>query len=102
MSIASMFVAVAVTLIVGAYLAHPFRVVRVVESTDLVGDIEGWVSQARAEGSAFRVQTEIPEAGAAEAGSEPVNFCFKCGRRLKSDDRFCPGCGTRIERGGAQ
>ncbi len=91
MSVGSILVGVAVTVIVGAYLAHPFRVVNMGKSADL--DIEAWVSRVRAEG---------PVAGAAEADSEPVNFCSKCGRRLASGDRFCPGCGTQIERGAAQ
>ncbi len=93
MGIGSILVGIAATVIVGAYLAHPFRAVTRGESADLDLDIEVWVSRARAEG---------PAVGAAEGDSEPMNFCSKCGRRLKSDDRFCPGCGTQIERGGAQ
>ncbi len=102
MSIGSMFVAAAATLIVAAYLVRPFRIVRVAKGADLDRDIDSWVSRVQSEGPLPRVQADVPAAGAAEAGSESVNFCFKCGRRLKSDDRFCPGCGTQIERGGAQ
>ncbi len=122
MSIASVFVGigsilvgVAVILVVGAYLARPFRVVRVAEGADLDRDIEAWVSQVRAESPIIgAVEADLePATGAAEvylesvidgaeADPEPVNFCSRCGRRLNADDRFCPGCGTQIERGGAQ
>ncbi len=89
MSIGSILVGVAVTLVVGAYLARPFRIAPVGEGADLDQDIETWVAQFRARG----VTT-----GSVETDSEPVNFCFECGRHVGHDDRFCPGCGTRLER----
>jgi len=115
MSIGSILVGVAVVVIVGAYLARPFRIVTV--GADLDRDIETWVSL---------VQVEDPVTGAAEidlleeadlleeidpledvdlledADSESVNFCSRCGRHLNADDRFCPGCGTQVKRGTAQ
>jgi hypothetical protein len=92
MSIGSVLVGVAVALIVGAYLARPFRVVNVNadEDANLDRDIEAWVAQARSRGTGI---------SSVEADSEPVNFCFECGRRVGPDDRFCAGCGTRL-RGG--
>jgi hypothetical protein len=92
MSIGSVLVGVAIALIVGAYLARPFRVVNanVDEGANLDRDIEAWVAQARSRGTGI---------SSAEADSEPVNFCFECGRRVGPDDRFCAGCGTRL-RGG--
>jgi hypothetical protein len=90
MSIGSVLVGIAVTLIVGAYLAQPFRTVAVSKKTNLDRDIETWVAQARSRG------TEI---GSVEVDTEePMNFCFKCGRRVVPGDRFCPGCGTRLVR----
>ena len=87
MSIGSVLVGVAVALVVGAYLARPFRVVSVNADANLDRDIEAWVAQARSRGTAI---------SSAEAELEPVNFCFECGRRVGSDDRFCAGCGTRL------
>ncbi len=89
MSIGSILIGVAVTLVVGAYLARPFRAAPEGEGANLDQDIETWVTQVRA-GGMTTVSTE-PD-------SEPVNFCFECGRRVGPDDRFCPGCGTRLER----
>ncbi len=97
--IGSILVGFAVTLIVGAYLARPFRVVSVGEGADLDRDIEVWVSQIQVEDLVIdAAETDLLE----EADPEPVNFCSKCGRRLDSDDRFCPGCGTQLKRGTAQ
>jgi hypothetical protein len=93
MSIGSILVAVAVTLVVGAYLARPFRTVPAGGGADLDRDIEAWVAQVRAEGTTV---------GSAEPDSGPVNFCFECGRRVSPGDRFCPRCGTRLRKGGAQ
>ena len=87
MSIGSVLVGVAVALVVGAYLARPFRVVSVSADANLERDIEAWVAQARSQGTGI---------SSAEADSEPVNFCFECGRRVGPDDRFCAGCGTRL------
>ena len=88
MSIGSVLVGIAVTLIVGAYLARPFRIVAVGERANLDQDIETWVARARSRGT---------EAGSAEVDTEPVNFCFNCGRRVGPVDRFCPGCGTQLK-----
>ena len=90
MGIGSILVGVAVALIVGAYLARPFRVAKV--TTDLDQAIETWVAFVRAEGA-------VPSP--AEKGLEPTNFCHQCGRRVVSDDRFCAGCGTLLRGGTA-
>jgi hypothetical protein len=89
MSIGSILVGVAFILIVGAYLARPFRRGRV----DLDRAIETWVAQVRVgeggEGSA----------SAAEDAEEGVNYCPQCGRRVGPDDRFCAGCGRPLPGG---
>lgn len=90
MSIGSVLVGIAVVLIVGAYLARPFRTVTVGEGANLDRDIEAWVAQARPR------ETEI---GSVEVDAEePMNFCFQCGRRVVPGDRFCAGCGTQLMR----
>ncbi len=75
----SILVGIAVALVVGAYIARPFRVAG--EGVEVERTIEGWVARVRAEGR------RSPEA---------VNYCPQCGRRVGPDDRFCPGCGTRL------
>lgn len=89
MGIGSVLVGIAMALIVGVYLARPFRAVR--GGTDSDDAIEMWVAQARAEGAAPTL---------VEEDAEPVSFCPQCGRRVGPDDRFCAGCGTPL-RGGA-
>ena len=91
MSTGSILVGIAITLMVGAYLARPFRIAAMGEGANLDRDIETWIAQARSQGV---------ETGSAEADTEPVNFCFQCGRRVKPGDHFCPGCGTRLKREG--
>ncbi len=93
MSVGSVLVGIAAILIVGAYLARPFRTVVTSGGTNLDRDIETWVAQARSQ----RVETG-PVEKKANADAEPVNFCFQCGRRVQPGDRFCPGCGMRLQR----
>lgn len=83
MSIGTVLVGIAVVLLVGAYLARPFRK----GEADLDRAIESWVAQVRAEGR--------PKEGEPEAGS--VSYCPQCGRRVRPDDRFCSGCGTPLQ-----
>jgi uncharacterized paraquat-inducible protein A len=80
MSVGSILVGVALALIVGAYLARPFRRAEV----DPDQTIEAWVAQVRAETEA-----------------EDLPYCPQCGRRAGPDDRFCARCGARL-RGGAR
>ncbi len=88
MGIGSILVGVALALLVGAYLARPFRR----PEADPDRAIEHWVAQARA---AARAGGEVePSPPAVEEG--PVNFCPRCGRRVGPDDRFCAGCGTPL------
>jgi len=81
-SLGSVLLGMAVALVVGAYLARPFRMVNKYATLDR--DIEAWVAQVRA--------AELAE------GEKAVNYCPKCGRRVGPDDHFCPGCGTRLQR----
>ncbi|MGD1997169.1 MAG: zinc ribbon domain-containing protein [Anaerolineae bacterium] len=78
MSIGSILVGVALALVVGAYLARPFR-----SGGGLDRQIEAWVAQVREAGAGGR-----------------ADYCSQCGRRVGPDDRFCPGCGTALQGGG--
>jgi len=41
--------------------------------------------------------TSHPSAGApAEAGAGPLNYCIKCGSRLRDGAVFCGACGARV------
>ncbi len=81
MSIGAVLVGVGLALLVGAYLARPFR-----SPMDPDRAIERWVAEAR------RAERQ-------EAGREGVNYCPKCGRHVHPDDRFCAGCGNPLPRG---
>jgi hypothetical protein len=86
MSLGSVLIAVAVGLVVAAYLARPFRARE--EDVGWERAIEAWVTQMRAEGEDV--------AGAIEKA--PVN-CPQCGRRAGPGDRFCARCGARLSGG---
>jgi len=78
LGLGSMLVGFAVALVIGAYLARPFRVVRV--GADPERTIETWVAQARAAEKA-----------------EGESICPRCGRRAEPDDCFCAGCGAPLQ-----
>jgi hypothetical protein len=75
-SVGSVLVGVGIALVVAAYLARPFRVTR--SGADLDRVVEIWVGQVRA------------------TGDWPCH-CTQCGRRAGRDDRFCAGCGARLD-----
>jgi hypothetical protein len=75
-SVGSVLVGVGIALVVAAYLARPFRVRR--SGADLDRVVEIWVGQVRATGDEAR-------------------HCTQCGRRAGRDDRFCAGCGARLD-----
>ncbi len=81
MEIGAILIGIALTVIVGAYLARPFRAGNVDDQV-----IETWVSRARNESG------DVP--GSEESAA--VNFCPQCGRRVAPDDRFCAGCGRQL------
>ena len=85
MSTGSILIGIALTLVVGAYLARPFRASHVGADVDQV--IENWVANARP-------QDVAPSSTREE--SDPINFCPQCGRRAVPGDRFCAGCGTQL------
>lgn len=96
MSVGSILFGIAVLAVVGAYVARPFRWAT---GVDVDHAVESWVAQLR--------RDEKTQGAMAEKSSEPVegetdgqtvNYCPQCGRRVSSDDRFCSGCGTRLER----
>ena len=55
-------------------------------------------TQIEAEIAALRSIGQAPLSGAAaETGPvAPVNFCPKCGTKVKPSDRFCGKCGTLL------
>ena len=75
-SVGSVLVGVGIALVVATFLARPFRVTR--SGADLDRAIEIWVEQVRAMGDRTR-------------------HCTQCGRRAGQDDRFCAGCGARLD-----
>lgn len=81
MGIGSILVAIALALVVGVYLARPFRRAGI----DADRAIEAWVAQARAQGT-----------GEEQAAA---SYCPQCGRRVAPDDQFCARCGTRLQGG---
>lgn len=117
MSLGSIFVGLAVAVIVIAYIARPFRAASGAASgaaasrTDKL--IEAWVRAAPlATPGAQDVVAEpgrdtvasvavpapvvVPRAVAQPVSSGAVNFCPQCGRRVTSEYRFCPGCGALL------
>lgn len=89
MGIGSILVGVAAALVVGAFVARPFRRMQA-GGVDRV--IESWVAQARAEGEQ---RSELAEEQRSKAG-EPAAFCPQCGRRVGPEDRFCARCGRPL------
>lgn len=85
MSIGSILVAVALAVVVGAWLLRPFR-----RQVDPDRAIEAWVARERA--------GRPPTAPVEEA---EVNFCPRCGRQVGPEDRFCARCGAPL-RGGTE
>lgn len=103
MSIGSILVGLAVALVVGAFVARPFRQMR---ASEVERAIESWVAQARAEqraeGKGQEARGRKQEAREkAEEAEEPAAFCPQCGRRVGPEDRFCARCGRPL-RGGAE
>jgi hypothetical protein len=86
MSVGAILVGAALVLLVGAYLARPFRKAEM----DPDRAMERWVAQARRRGGGEQRSREA---------ERPVNFCPQCGRRVGPDDRFCAGCGTPLRKG---
>jgi hypothetical protein len=89
MSIGSIMVGAAVALVLGVYLARPFRASWGPASLDRT--IDSWVAQMRAEEKARAL------ADSAAGADQRASFCPQCGRAVGPDDRFCSGCGTRLE-----
>lgn len=90
MSIGSVLIGLALALVVGAWLARPFR-----RAADPDRAIEHWVAQARAaHGEPFVVRHEV-ERSAVDV-DEDIHFCPRCGRRVGPEDRFCARCGASI------
>ncbi len=118
MSLGSIFVGLAIAVIVIAYIARPFRAASgvAVSRTDKL--IEAWVRAAPVATPAVPdaiaepggdavapvvtppvvpAPVVVPRAAARPVSpSEAVNFCPQCGRRVTSDYRFCPGCGALL------
>jgi len=82
MSVGSILVGIALSLLVSTYLLRPFRAARM--GTNLNQAIEVWVEQMRA--------------GYTAEEEDAVRFCPRCGRRAGPEDRFCAGCGKPLGR----
>lgn len=89
MSWGSLLVALAVTLVVVAYVSRPFK--RRAVDWDRV--VEAWVREAREQQEARAPAATSPDAA-------PDGSCPACGQRVAPEHRFCPGCGQPL-RGGA-
>ncbi len=111
MSLGSIFIGLAIAVIVIAYIVRPFRAASgaAVSRTDKL--IEAWVravpaatpvgqdvvAEPRVQASAAApVSVAVPRTVQPVPSSEAVNFCPQCGRRVTSDYRFCPGCGALL------
>jgi len=93
MGVGSVFLGIALLLVVAAYLARPFRIARA--GMDLDRAIEAWVAQVRVEGHG---DGEVEERGS-EGAERQVNFCPQCGQRVGPNDRFCAQCGAPLGEG---
>jgi len=99
MSPGSLLIGLALALVVGAWLARPFR-----RAADPDRAIEHWVAQARAagieprSGAAWRPAVSEPRSEAEWRPPDEVNFCPRCGRRVGPEDRFCARCGAPLPR----
>ncbi len=94
MNIGALLIGLAGAILAVSYITQPFQ--RKTADADQV--IDRWVADARRT-PAVAPPTVEPEPAAQEkqaAEEEPVNFCPQCGRRVASDHRFCPGCGTKL------
>jgi len=98
MSPGSLLIGLALALVVGAWLARPFR-----RAADPDRAIECWVARTRAAGGGPPGAAELPAGGEPRSAAEwrpadEVNFCPRCGRRVGPEDRFCARCGAPLPR----
>ncbi len=97
MSLGSILVGLAFTIVAIVYIAQPFRKV----SVNLDQVIESWIQSVRKNESS-RAPIETPVSRPVEFIEAPpiedqtINFCPQCGRCVEPDHRFCPGCGTKL------
>ena len=115
MSLGSIFVGLAIAVIVIAYIARPFRAASGAAASRTDKLIEAWVRaapvatpvaedtgkppdiDAAAPAPVTPAPVVVPQAAARPvSSSEAVNFCPQCGRRVTADYRFCPGCGALL------
>jgi hypothetical protein len=62
----------------------------------LAGGAYWYVNQRRADDLYDDREWEPPRHTWRSPGTEAVTgYCHQCGKELRADDRFCPGCGTR-------
>jgi len=120
MSLGSIFVGLAIAVIVIAYIARPFRTASGAAASRTDKLIEAWVRATPVETPGAEEEATAPEALAPAAASmattpvplapspstpatahgapssAAVNFCPQCGRRVTAEYRFCPGCGAPL------
>jgi len=89
MEIGSLLVGMAVTLVVGACLARPFRRARTGAGLDRM--IDAWVAQVRAEWK------RAPAVGPRAKGR--AVHCRVCGRLTRPHERVCTACGASLDEG---
>ncbi len=112
MSIGSILIGLSLALIVGAWLARPFR-----RAANPDRAVEYWIAQAyaavrsepqseaewRPARSEPRSETEWRPARSEprsetewRSAGEDIQFCPRCGRRVGPEDRFCARCGAPL------
>jgi hypothetical protein len=115
MSLGSIFVGLAIAVMVIAYIVRPFRTASGAAAARTDKLIEAWVRAApgatpgaKDTDAPVSVAVPAPTVAAtpiivpqvappsAAALSAAVNFCPQCGRRVTADYRFCPGCGALL------
>jgi len=125
MSLGSIFIGLAIAVIVIAYIVRPFRAASGAAASRTDKLIEAWVRAApvatpavqnvvvEPQGDIFAPAVKtvvtppvapVPVAVPRTVQSAPtgdVNFCPQCGRRVTAEYRFCPGCGALLPHEGS-
>ncbi|MCB2202666.1 zinc ribbon domain-containing protein [bacterium] len=78
MNIGSILIVLALSILLVAYIAHPFQT----NEADLDQSIEQEIARLR-------------KVKAYENNADP-QYCSQCGHRLNPDDRFCAQCGKHV------
>jgi rubrerythrin len=95
MSIGALLIGLAGAILAVSYITQPFSHK---QAADVDQVIDRWVADARRKPTVAQPTVEQERAAQEKQGvkEEAINFCPQCGRRVASDHRFCPGCGTKL------